>query len=179
VSRWCQPGSRASAHPDRPILLTPGIASSRLGRHDPDASCSVPDGRAVFPPSQSGRIDVLDVLRGIALCGMFVVHFNNYAAAGLETSGGEPSAAVRGLETFIGLFIDGRMYTMFAMLFGVGFALQLQRADARGERFAARYLRRLAALAVFGFIAVAAAAHRSARRSRPGLTQQSATRGTR
>ena len=69
--------------------------------------------------SQSGRIDVLDVLRGIALCGMFVVRFNNYAAAGLETSGGEPSAAVRGLETFIGLFVDGRMYTMFAMLFGL------------------------------------------------------------
>jgi uncharacterized protein len=82
-----------------------------------------------------------------------VVHFNNSAAAGHETSGGEPSAAVRGLETFIGLFVDGRMYTMFAMLFGVGFAVQLQRADARGERFAARYLRRLAALAVFGFIA--------------------------
>ena len=104
-------------------------------------------------PSLSERIDVLDVLRGIALCGMFVVHFNNYAAAGFEAAGGEPSGAVRVLERIIELFVDGRMYTMFAMLFGVGFAVQLHRAHARGERFTARYLRRLAALAVFGFIA--------------------------
>jgi uncharacterized protein len=39
------------------------------------------------------------------------------------------------------------------MLFGVGFAVQLMRADARGEPFAARFLRRLFMLAVFGFIA--------------------------
>jgi uncharacterized protein len=39
------------------------------------------------------------------------------------------------------------------MLFGVGFAVQLTRAEARGEPFVGRYLRRLAALAVFGFIA--------------------------
>jgi len=42
---------------------------------------------------------------------------------------------------------------MFGMLFGIGFALQLRRADARGEPFTARFVRRLAALAVFGLIA--------------------------
>jgi uncharacterized protein len=40
---------------------------------------------------------------------------------------------------------------MFAFLFGAGFALQLRRADARGQPFTLIYLRRLAVLAVFGF----------------------------
>jgi len=39
------------------------------------------------------------------------------------------------------------------MLFGIGFAVQLARADARGEYIVPRYLRRLGALAIFGFIA--------------------------
>jgi uncharacterized protein len=102
------------------------------------------------PSPTSARIDVLDVLRGIALCGMIIVHLNDYARGSMQ---GEPSGTVGALESVMGWFFDTRFYTMFAILFGVGFALQLRRADARGEPFAARYLRRLAALAVFGFIA--------------------------
>ena len=102
------------------------------------------------PHAQAERIDVLDVLRGIALFGMYVVHFGNYAA---EAAGDSPNAFMSGLERIIGLFFDGRFYTIFGILFGIGFALQLRRADGRGERFAGRFLRRLAALAVFGIIA--------------------------
>jgi uncharacterized protein len=96
------------------------------------------------------RIEVLDVLRGIALLGMFMVHFNMYEATPVGT---EPGRAAAFLENFLGLFIDTRFWGMFGMLFGVGFAVQLTRAEARGEPFVGRYLRRLAALAVFGFIA--------------------------
>ena len=102
------------------------------------------------PHTSSERIDVLDVLRGIALFGMYVVHFHDYAA---EAAGDSPAAFVRGINHLAGLFFDGRFYTMFGILFGVGFALQLRRADARGEQFVGRFLRRLAALAVFGIIA--------------------------
>ena len=101
-------------------------------------------------PRPLARIDVLDILRGVALLGMYVVHFNNYA---WTTAGDTPSRTMEFLGQIVGLFIDGRFYTMFGILFGVGFAIQLSRADARGEPFIARFLRRLAALAVFGFIA--------------------------
>jgi len=98
------------------------------------------------------RIGVLDVLRGIALLGMFVVHFyDNWAWVS-----DSPAAAAQRLpwvDTVISLFFDGRFYTMFGILFGIGFAVQLQRADARGERFTARYIRRVLMLAVFGLIA--------------------------
>jgi uncharacterized protein len=96
------------------------------------------------------RIAVLDVLRGIALLGMFVVHFNYYESTPI---GAEPGPAAAFVERVIGLFFESRFHAIFGMLFGVGFAVQLARADARGEHFVARYLRRLFALAVFGFIA--------------------------
>ena len=96
------------------------------------------------------RIVVLDILRGLALVGMFIVHFNYYEATPL---GAEPGRAAAFLEHVIGLFFDERFYGIFGMLFGVGFAVQLERSESRGRPFVARYFRRLAALAVFGFIA--------------------------
>jgi len=111
---------------------------------------AVPPATPPASPHALARIDVLDILRGMALLGMFVVHFNNYA---WTAAGDTPSGAMQVLGRIVGLFIDGRFYTMFGILFGVGFAIQLSRADARGEPFVGRFLRRLAALAVFGLIA--------------------------
>jgi uncharacterized protein len=96
-------------------------------------------------PTGGQRLHVLDVLRGIALVGMFLVHFSNYSTGGgwLE----------RIYEQAVTLFFEERFWAMFGILFGVGFAIQFRRADARGEPYLATYFRRLAMLAVFGFIA--------------------------
>jgi uncharacterized protein len=102
------------------------------------------------PPPPGERVGVLDVLRGLALIGMYVVHFNYYEATPAGATPG-PSAAF--LEQALWLLFSERFYAIFGMLFGVGFAIQLARADGRGEPFVGRYLRRLAGLAVFGFIA--------------------------
>lgn len=91
------------------------------------------------------------MLRGLALFGMFVVHFNYYEGTPREAM--TPGSTAQIVENIIGLFFEERFYTIFGMLFGVGFAVQLSRADARGDRFVTRYLRRLVMLAVFGFIA--------------------------
>jgi uncharacterized protein len=109
-----------------------------------------PRDQATASGSVLDRIAVLDILRGIALVGMFMVHFNMYEATPL---GAEPGRMAAFIERFLGLFVETRFHGIFGMLFGVGFAVQLTRAEARGEPFVARYLRRLAALAVFGFIA--------------------------
>ena len=94
------------------------------------------------PGHSSDRIGSLDVLRGIALLGMFLVHFNDHAAGG-----GSLDAIYR--QT-VALFFEERFWTMFGILFGIGFAVQLRRADARGASFVPRYVRRLLALAAFG-----------------------------
>lgn len=91
------------------------------------------------------RIGVLDVLRGIALFGMFLVHFKDFASGG----GGLDEF----YHKFVDLLLEERFWAMFGILFGVGFAIQFRRAEARGDTYVTKYLRRLAALAVFGFIA--------------------------
>ena len=97
--------------------------------------------------ADSGRIGVLDVLRGIALLGMFLVHFKDksYEVAGLGEA----------YKNVVYWFFDERFWAMFGILFGVGFAIQFRNAARRGDPYIAKYLRRMAALAVFGFIAEA------------------------
>jgi len=97
--------------------------------------------------SERDRLHVLDVLRGIALIGMFIVHFNDFSSGG--------GWANQVYQNAVALFFEERFWTIFAILFGVGFAIQLRRADARGGPFVANYLRRIGMLAVFGFIAEA------------------------
>src|SRR4051812_9600946 len=94
----------------------------------------------------TARVGVLDVLRGIALLGMFFVHFNDHSTSAASGFG-------HAWQRFVEVFLNDRFFTIFGILFGAGFALQLRRADARGDRFAGPFLRRLAALAVFGFVA--------------------------
>ena len=55
-------------------------------------------------------------------------------------------------QGFIDIFIQAKFITLFSFLFGLGFAVQLTRAEARGVRLMSFYPRRLGALAVFGLI---------------------------
>src|SRR3546814_10839503 len=56
---------------------------------------------------------------------------------------------------FVNIFFQGRFYPLFALLFGIGFALMLDRAIERGQPFVAVYLRRMLALALFGVLCMA------------------------
>jgi uncharacterized membrane protein YeiB len=50
------------------------------------------------------------------------------------------------VQAFVDLFIQGKLITLFAFLFGVGFAVQFARAEKRHSKFAGTYVRRLLAL---------------------------------
>ena len=97
------------------------------------------------PRRETERLYVLDVLRGMALLGMFLVHFSIFSSGG--------DAADEVYRTGVYMFLEERAWATFAILFGIGFAIQLRRADARGDSFVANFLRRLAALAIIGFAA--------------------------
>ena len=117
---------------------------------DAPAPLAVPDSPmsdvAPVPVQGTDRIGVLDVLRGIALLGMILVHFIEWSS--------DPGVGIgHAYHSFLELVLVNRFHSMFAILFGVGFAVQLRRAEARGDRFAARYARRLLVLALFGIIA--------------------------
>jgi uncharacterized protein len=91
------------------------------------------------------RIASLDILRGLALLGMFVVHFHDHST--------EPGGLDDVVRTLIWRLVESKSHGTFALLFGAGFAIQLRRAEALGRPFAGFYLRRLAVLALFGFSA--------------------------
>jgi len=52
----------------------------------------------------------------------------------------------------IRFFAEGKFYTMFSFLFGLGLFLQMSRAEARGVRFVPIYIRRLIVLLGIGLI---------------------------
>ena len=60
-------------------------------------------------PRPDTRLHVLDVLRGIALLGMFLVHVNNYSSGGgwLEQA----------YQQVVALFFDERFWAMVGILF--------------------------------------------------------------
>jgi uncharacterized protein len=67
--------------------------------------------------------------------------------AGMEWGSGTTD---RVTEVLIRFFIQGKFYSLFAFLFGLGFAIQMLRAEAKGVRFGPLYRRRLLALLLIG-----------------------------
>jgi len=107
------------------------------------------------PIPATQRLDVLDVLRGFALVGICVVNVEFFNRPVVESGDGIP-AGLEGLDWLtafiVNYFVTGKFWILFSLLFGMGFALMLERAQAAGRPFLPLYLRRLAALAVFGLL---------------------------
>jgi len=105
------------------------------------------------PVEESQRLDVIDGLRGFALAGVLMANlrsFTLYENAPDALHATLPFAALdRVLEPAITLFVAGQFITIFSLLFGVGFSLQIARIAAAGEG-PTRYARRLLILLVLG-----------------------------
>ncbi|HXR34266.1 MAG TPA: DUF418 domain-containing protein [Verrucomicrobiae bacterium] len=114
-----------------------------------------PESQRVGPVSLSERILFIDVLRGMALFGILAANMRAFDAP--QDAYGHIGVLFHSrvdvlAQAFIDAFIQGKFISIFSFLFGMGFAIQMSRADARGTRFLSFYPRRLLALALFGFI---------------------------
>jgi uncharacterized protein len=113
------------------------------------------ESQRVGPVSLSERILFIDVLRGMALFGILAANMRAFFAP-LDAYGEIGvlfhSRADVLAQVFINAFIQGKFISIFSFLFGMGFAIQMSRAEARGVRFLGFYPRRLLALALFGLI---------------------------
>ncbi|MEO1303645.1 MAG: DUF418 domain-containing protein [Pseudomonadota bacterium] len=102
------------------------------------------------------RIEELDVLRGFALLGVFIVHFvglNFYELPPADIQATwQTDPFQRGISLFSDIFFQNSANTLFAMLFGMSFWLMLERMKANGVAFETVYIRRLVALMVIGLI---------------------------
>ena len=107
------------------------------------------------PVAAAQRLELLDTLRGFALAGVLLanlVALSLYPFLPAEQMRALPTAGFdRLLDPALGALVSGRFITLFSLLFGVGFAMQMQRAagDPTARR---RYLRRLAALFAIGLL---------------------------
>jgi uncharacterized protein len=109
------------------------------------------------PVGAAERVEVMDVLRGVALFGVFLMNFTGFASATIMATEQQllslPTAAfdLALFDVLRWLFLD-KANTLFAFLFGLGFYLQMTRLEKRGVDFEALYRRRLFVLLVIGFI---------------------------
>ncbi|MBR7746939.1 DUF418 domain-containing protein [Undibacterium baiyunense] len=107
------------------------------------------------PVQVQDRIAILDVIRGFALIGIFLMNIEFFNRSVGELSDGMPvglSGANWLASYFVAYFVAGKFWTIFSLLFGMGFALMLMRAEEKGQDFFKPYFRRLLALAIFGLL---------------------------
>ena len=110
---------------------------------------------ALSPTALQERIALLDVLRGFAIFGILLFNMSFFSAPlTLEMAGIEVGSGIgdRATELLIRFFIQGKFYSLFSFLFGLGFAIQMLRAEAKGVRFGPLYRRRLLALLLIGLV---------------------------
>jgi uncharacterized protein len=100
------------------------------------------------------RIDAVDVLRGIAVCGILVGNMQWNSGYGFMPPAMAEAWPIYDKVTqyLVHLFVEGKFYSIFSLLFGVGFALQIDRAQQRGDVNASVFKRRLFWLLVIGVI---------------------------
>ena len=108
----------------------------------------------INPISLPERIEILDVLRGIAVGGILIGNMQWFSGYGMMP----PALAVQSsfadqiTHFLVHFFVEGKFYSIFSFLFGFGFALQIARAEERGDLKASLFKRRLFWLLVIGLL---------------------------
>lgn len=103
-----------------------------------------------------GRIAVVDGVRGFALLGILVINLGAFSSA----PGGPPNVFTpvpiedRVVQTGILAVVESKFFSLFSLLFGLSFAIQMESAARRGAAFGPRITRRLLALLGFGVLHV-------------------------
>ncbi len=99
------------------------------------------------------RIQALDVLRGVAVGGILLANvlvFFGLIFMPPDRAAALPSVAADRVALFLEhVFVDGKFYSIFSLLFGIGFGVQLARG---GDAALPRFKRRLRILLAIGAI---------------------------
>lgn len=103
--------------------------------------------KALFKPTiSSNRIEVVDALRGFALLGVLY--------ANIPIGGNPPIVSTYDdlIHFLFNFLISKKFITIFSMLFGFGFFLQLSKAKEKGINFNSYFLKRMGLLFLIGCI---------------------------
>lgn len=120
--------------------------------------CILPEMKTngISPVKSTERFIILDALRGFALLGIVIANFPEfslYTFMSAEDAVALPfSAADRWSRYLLYLFIDGKFYTIFSLLFGIGFSIILENVTRRGGNAMPVFYRRMMILAFIGLL---------------------------
>lgn len=102
------------------------------------------------PTTEKQRHLILDLTRGFALMGIALANFPEFALwtfLSTEEQTAMPTAGIDSVVRYLQFFlVEGKFYSIFSILFGVGFSLTLAH---HGKQF---FIRRMFFLAVIGFL---------------------------
>ncbi|SOE22398.1 uncharacterized protein SAMN06298216_2837 [Spirosomataceae bacterium TFI 002] len=110
----------------------------------------------IKPIQASNRIVYLDILRGMAIFFIFIA--NCYPFSGWYYVPDEVKNTMSGaqlntiLKQLTVVLVDGKWYSVFSILFGIGFVIQYENTKAKNESFPIFFSKRMAGLLLFGLI---------------------------
>lgn len=93
------------------------------------------------------RYVILDALRGFAILGIILANFPEFSLWTFSdpATWTRTDIVTRTVQTFL---VDGKFYTLFSLLFGMGFSIQLANAEGKLKTF----YRRMAVLLLIGLL---------------------------
>lgn len=108
----------------------------------------------IQPTGEKGRVVSIDVMRGFALLGIFIVNMLFFHSPYIYINPYTWYQVPGDYETYkwIDIFVQGSVYPLFSMLFGYGLAMQFMKSQQKGTSFTKLAVRRLSVLLLIGCI---------------------------
>ena len=110
----------------------------------------------IAPVASKNRVEILDVIRGFAIFGIVIANiqsWSGYKFIPFDVLQTLPYYDLNvTLKYLFMFFIDTKFYTLFSLLFGIGFYLQFNKYRDNQDSFMQTYRRRLGFLIMFGAI---------------------------
>lgn len=111
---------------------------------------------SIGPVRSKERYILLDALRGLALFGICLANFPEfslYSFLNNEAMAAMPTAGIDSILRYLQyIFIDGKFYTLFSLLFGIGFSIIISNAMQKQVNGFSIFYRRMTMLFLIGFV---------------------------
>ena len=110
----------------------------------------------IAPVLKQNRVEILDVIRGFAIFGIIIANiqsWSGYKFIPFEMMATLPYYDYNEILKYLFMFfIDTKFYTLFSLLFGIGFYIQFNKQRENQAPFMKTYRKRLRFLIMFGAI---------------------------
>lgn len=108
------------------------------------------------PVDVKQRHVILDALRGFALLGICLANYPEFSLYTFLSPEDVEALPSHGLDLitkyFLYIFVDGKFYTIFSILFGIGFSIILENNEKRGANGTRVFYRRMFGLLIIGLL---------------------------